>query len=60
VTNSGKRAYFLRVNDSVHNGLVSKITPDTIYFRENTLDWSGRTGTHEVAIKLGSVRGEGR
>ena len=60
VTNSGKRAYFLRVNDSVHNGMVSKITPDAIYFRENTLDWSGRTSTHEVAIKLGSVRGEGR
>ena len=60
VINSGKRAYFLRVNDSVHNGVVNKITADAVYFRENTLDWSGRTVTHEVAIKLGSVRGEGR
>jgi hypothetical protein len=60
VTNYTKRAYFLRVNDTVYNGVVSKITPEAVYFKENTLDSSGRVATHEVAIKLGSAPGEGR
>jgi hypothetical protein len=60
VTNSTKRAYFLRVNDTVYNGVVTKITPEAIYFKENTVDSSGRVATHEVALKLGSAPGEGR
>jgi len=60
VTNLTKRAYFLRVNDTVYNGVVSNITPEAVYFMENTLDASGRVATHEVAIKLGSAPGEGR
>jgi len=60
VTNYTKRAYFLRVNDTVYNGVVSKITREAVYFMENTLDSSGRVATHEVAIKLGSAPGEGR
>ena len=60
VTNPTKRAYFLRVNDAVYNGVVSKITPDALYFKENTLDSSGRVANHEVEIKLGSAPGEGR
>jgi hypothetical protein len=60
VTNYTKRAYFLRVNDTVYNGVVSKITPEAVYFAENTLDSSGRVATHEVAVKLGSAPGEGR
>ena len=60
VTNYTKRAYFLRVNDAVYNGVDSKITPEAIYFKENTLDSRGRVATHEVEIKLGSAPGEGR
>jgi hypothetical protein len=60
VTNSTKRAYFLRVNDTVYNGVVSKITPEAVYFKENTLNLSGRVTTHEVEIKLGAAPGEGR
>jgi hypothetical protein len=60
VTNYTKRAYFLRVNDAVHNGVVSKITPEAIYFKENTLDSRGRVATREVEVKLGSAPGEGR
>jgi len=60
VTNSTKLAYFLRVNDTVYNGVVSKITPQAIYFMENTLDSRGQAATHEVEIKLGSAPGEGR
>ena len=60
VTNDTKRAYFLRVNDTVYNGVVSKITPAAIYFKENTLNSQGRVVAREVEIKLGSALGEGR
>jgi len=60
VTNRTRRAYFLRVNDTVHNGAVSKITPEAVYFRENALDSSGRVATREVVLKLGSASGERR
>jgi hypothetical protein len=60
VTNYTKRAYFLRVNDTVYNGVVSKITPEAVYFMENKLDANGRVATHEVELKLGSAPGEGR
>jgi len=60
VTNYTKRAYFLRVNDAVYNGLVSKITLEAVYFKENTLDSRGGVTTREVEINLGSAPGEGR
>jgi hypothetical protein len=60
VTNETKRAYFLSENDSVYNGVVSKITPDAVYFNENDLDESGRVSTREVIKRLGVAPGEGR
>ena len=60
VTNETKRAYFLRENQAVYNGIVSKITPDSIYFKENVLDTNGRVTTREVVKRLGSVPGEER
>jgi hypothetical protein len=60
VTNDRKLAYFLHENDSVYNGVVSKITPDSIYFKENVLDANGRVTTREVQKRLGSAPGEGR
>ncbi len=60
VTNFTKRAYFLRVNDALYNGVVSKITPDSVYFQENTLDSSGRVVPREVVKRLGPAPGEGR
>ena len=60
VTNETKRAYFLSENDTVYNGVVSKITPDAVYFKENVLDQEGRVSTREVVKKLGSAPGEGR
>jgi hypothetical protein len=60
VTNNTKRAYFLRENDPVYNGVVSKITPDAVYFIEKILDANGRLVTHEVVMRLGSAAGEGR
>ena len=60
VTNSTLRAYFLTENESVYNGVVSKITPDAIYFKENVLDANGRVTTREVMKRLGSAPGEAR
>jgi Tfp pilus assembly protein PilP len=60
VTNYTKRAYFLRVNDTVYNGVVSKITPEAVYFKESTLDSNGRVTTREVELKMGSAPGEER
>ena len=60
VTNETKRAYFLTENESVYNGVVSKITPDAVYFKENVLDGNGRVTTREVMKRLGSAPGEGR
>jgi hypothetical protein len=60
VTNETKRAYFLTENESVYNGVVSKITLDAVYFKENVLDSEGRVTTREVVKRLGSAPGEGR
>lgn len=60
VTNETKRAYFLADNDAVYNGVVTKITPDAVYFKENVLDENGRVSTREVIKKLGAAPGEAR
>jgi hypothetical protein len=60
VANSTNRAYFLRENDEVYNGVVSKITPDSIYFTENFKDASGQMSSREVIKRLGSGPGENR
>jgi type II secretory pathway component PulC len=60
VTNYTKRAYFLRENDALYNGVVSKITPDSVYFKENYLDPDGRVSAREVVKRLGAAPGEGR
>ena len=60
VTNDTRRAYFLTENESVYNGVVSKITPDAVYFKENVLDANGRVTTQEVVKRLGSAPGERR
>ena len=60
VTNETKRAYFLTENESVYNGVVSKITPDAVYFKENVLDGNGRVTTREVVKRLSPAPGEGR
>ncbi len=60
VTNYTKRAYFLKENDVVYNGVVSRITPDAVHFKENSLDSNGRVTTHDVVVRIGSTAGEGR
>jgi Tfp pilus assembly protein PilP len=60
VTNSTNRAYFLRENDEVYNGVVSKITPDSIYFTETVRDATGQMSSRQVIKRLGSGPGENR
>jgi hypothetical protein len=57
VDNDRNRAYFLRENDAVYNGVVSKITPDSVIFRENALDQSGKVTVREVVKRLGQGPG---
>lgn len=56
VMNGTNLAYFLRVHEEVYNGVVTKITPDAIYFAENSSRAGGRGGPREVVLKLGSTR----
>jgi len=37
--------------------VVSKITPDSVIFRENTLDQNGKVVTREVVKRLGQGPG---
>jgi hypothetical protein len=60
VTNVRKLAYFLKENDAVYNGVVSKITPDAVYFKENHLDQTGRVTTVDVVKRLSPAPGEGK
>jgi hypothetical protein len=60
VVNYSNRAWFLRENDAVYNGVVSKITPDSISFKENYLDQFGRAQVREIVKRLSGAAGEGR
>jgi len=60
VTGRTDLAYFLRVHDEVYNGVVTRITPDSISFMQNQPGAGGRVGTREVVLKLASERWEAR
>jgi len=57
VDTNANRAYFLRENDAVYNGVVAKITPDSVTFRENALDQSGKVYSRDVVLRLGQGPG---
>ena len=60
VANQANRAYFLKIHDEVYDGVVTRITADSIYFNQNRLDASGQVVTREVIKKMGLPPGEGR
>jgi len=60
VTGRTDLAYFLRVHDEVHNGVVTRITPDSIAFMQNQPDAGGRVETREVVLKMASQPWEAR
>ncbi|MHB8653703.1 MAG: hypothetical protein ACYDA9_07480 [Terriglobia bacterium] len=58
LANSANRAYFLHENDELYNGVITKITPDSVYFREETRNGEGKMSSHEVIKKLAPESGE--
>jgi hypothetical protein len=60
VANPENRAFFLRENDAVYDGVVSKITPDSVTFTERVKEPNGQEATHEVTKRLSSGSGENR
>jgi hypothetical protein len=52
VENSAKKQYNLREKDPVYNGFVLKITGDSVVFKENATDNSGRPTTREVVKRV--------
>jgi Tfp pilus assembly protein PilP len=52
VTTKENRAYFLRENDPVLNGVVTRITEGSITFREKTTDIFGKQSQREVVKKI--------
>ena len=52
VTTKENRAYFLRENDPVLNGVVTRITEGSITFREKTTDIFGKQSMREVVKKI--------
>jgi hypothetical protein len=57
VDTSANRAYFLRENDQLYDGVVGKITPDSVSFKQNVLDTNGRVTVREVVRRLGQGPG---
>ena len=58
LANSANRAYFLHENDALYNGVITKITPDSVYFREEVREGDGKMSSHEVVKKLAPASGE--
>jgi Tfp pilus assembly protein PilP len=52
VENAARKQYNLRENDPVLNGMVLKITGDSIIFRETVTDAVGRPATREVVKRV--------
>lgn len=58
LANPANRAYFLHENDPLYNGVITKITPDSVYFKEDVRDAAGNTTSREVIKKLAPAPGE--
>lgn len=52
VSSGAKKTFFLRENDPVYNGVVVKISPDSIIFRETVMDRLGKTSQREVVKRI--------
>lgn len=59
LANPANRAYFLHENDPLYNGVITKITPDSVYFKEDVRDAAGKTtSSREVVKKMAPAPGE--
>jgi hypothetical protein len=55
VTSSANKTYFLHANDPLYNGIVVRITGDSLVIRESSTDNLGRAVTKEVVKKISSA-----
>lgn len=51
VGNNTGRAYFMRTNDQLCNGVVTRVDQESLVMEERTLDSYGRTRTREVVLR---------
>ena len=51
VGNKTGRAYFLRDNDQLCNGVVTRVEQESLTMEESTLDSFGRTRTRDVVLR---------
>lgn len=58
VTNSAGRAYFLRENEQLFDGKLTKITPQAAYFVETIRDRKGHESVQQVVKWLNSKPGD--
>ena len=58
VTAPNNRAYFLREGEAVYDGVVSKITPDAVYFKGNIFNSKREVHFREVVKILSPAPGE--
>lgn len=58
VTNSTGRAYFLRENEQLFDGRLTKITPQAAYFMETIRDRKGHESVQQVVKWLNSKPGD--
>ncbi|MBV9088264.1 MAG: hypothetical protein JOY79_12310 [Acidobacteriaceae bacterium] len=52
VANASNKAYFLKEKDPVFNGVVVKITGDSVVFKERTIDNLGHVGSRDVIKRV--------
>lgn len=57
---TNRAAYFLHENDPLYNGSVSKITIDSVSFKENFVDPEGHPSTREMVLRLPPAQGVNR
>jgi hypothetical protein len=60
VTGGSNLAYFLRENDRLYDGVVSRITPDALYLRQTAPGSSGGAKSGEIVLRLEPGKGESR
>jgi hypothetical protein len=58
VTNKTQEVYFLHPNEAVYDGVVTRITPDAIYFKQRIAESGQGLGFRTVVKRLSGVQGE--
>lgn len=52
IGNPAKKVYYVRENDALYDGFVTRITGDSVVFRQNMLDALGKTVQREVVKRV--------